>query len=109
MPVGRAVRFVQPVGVDDRDGGRKRGGTLMMVDDDHLHAAVPCGRERPERLRAAIDGDDKPRAFPPQSHQRLGRWAIDLPPTAGKRSDQRRVGKRGGSTSESRVGPYYEK
>src|SRR3546814_8980976 len=76
MPVGRAVRFVQPVGVDDRDGGRKRGGTLMMVDDDHLHAAVPCGRERLERLRAAIDGDDKPRAFPPQSHQRLGRWAI---------------------------------
>src|SRR3546814_3249908 len=63
MPVGRAVRFVQPVGVGDRDGGRKRGGTLMMVDDDHLHAAVPCGRERLERLRAAIDGDDKPRAL----------------------------------------------
>ena len=58
MTVRRAeLAFVEPVRVDQREGDRKQGRALVMVDDDDVEARVLRLLQRLERLRAAIDGD----------------------------------------------------
>ncbi len=73
---GGFVTFIQPVGIDEGKGFGKRGGAFMMVDDDDIDTGLLRHRQRLERLRAAIDGDDQRCSLPRQPHQRFARWAI---------------------------------
>ena len=56
----------------------KPGGAFVMIDDDHVDAGRLRHVERLERLRAAIDGDDQPRAALGDPHQRLAGGAVAL-------------------------------
>ena len=64
---GAFVALVEPVGVDQRKRARKLAGAFVMVDHDDVEPGVARPRERFERHRAAIDGDDQARAFAPSS------------------------------------------
>ena len=72
------LAFVEPVGVDQREGDRKRRRALVMVDDDHVEAGVLRLLKRFERLRSAIDRDREARAALLELDQRRARRAIAL-------------------------------
>lgn len=71
MAVRRALALVEPVGVHQRMGHRQRGGAFVVIDDDHVHHRRARHLQRVERLRAAIDRHDQPRAALGDPHQRL--------------------------------------
>ncbi len=64
----RGAKLVEPgkvVGalrIDDGIGKRQIAGYLMMVDDDDVEVELRRFRQRLEARRAAIDGDQEPRA-----------------------------------------------
>ncbi len=57
MPLPRKI--VLPVRVYQRVTGRQLVGDLVMIDDDDVGVALPCGGERLETRRSAIDRDDQ--------------------------------------------------
>ena len=70
------LAFVEPVGIDQREGGRKHAGALVMVDDDDLERSGLGLLERFERLRAAVDADRQAGALFLELAQRLARRAV---------------------------------
>ncbi len=76
MAMRGALALVEPVGVDDRMGDGKRGRAFVVIDDDHVEPGVARRLQGLERQRAAIDGDDQPRAALGEPDQRIGGRAI---------------------------------
>jgi len=76
MTVRRAVMFVEPVGIDQRIGNRKRNRALVVVDDNYVDTGTACHRQRIERLSTTIDGDDQRASARGEPDQRLPRWPV---------------------------------
>ena len=60
--MAEARKVVLPVRIDERERLRQRLGRLVVVEHDHVEAEPRRGLERLVADRAAIDGDDEPRA-----------------------------------------------
>jgi hypothetical protein len=72
------VAFVEPVGIDQREGRGQLGRAFVMIDHHHVDPGFARHAQRFKRHCPAIDRDDQPRSFTSQPHQRLARWAIAL-------------------------------
>ena len=74
--MAKAGKIVLAVGIDQRQRLRQRFGRLVMIEHDHVEAEPFGVSEGLVADRAAIDGDDEPRAFCREAGDRLGVGAI---------------------------------
>jgi hypothetical protein len=66
MPVsGGFLVLVQSVRIDEGDGRGELGGSLVMIDHDHVDAGGMGGGERLVGHCPTIDCNDEAGAFPP--------------------------------------------
>ena len=57
--LGLARGCCSELGIDQGDGGRRRGGNLMMVQHDHVHAALAEPGDGGDGGRAAVHGEQQ--------------------------------------------------